>query len=56
MQGILIVMYRYHHEQAIHVRAPDQRGVRARVVGDELNALGCIWLKTDSIAHKILAW
>ena len=34
------------HEQATRVRAPDQRGVHACVVGDELNALGCIWLKT----------
>ena len=38
------------HEQATRVRAPDQRGVHACVVGDELNALGCIWLKTSKLS------
>ena len=41
-------MYSYLYEQATRVCAPDQRGVRACVVGNELNALQtCIWLKTD---------
>ena len=35
---------------------PDQRGTRARVVGNELNALQmCIWLKTDLLKQKRLA-
>ena len=36
MQGIpVFVMYSLIHEQAIRVCAPDQRGVRTCVVGDE---------------------
>ena len=51
MQGILIVMYSYSNEQAIRARVADQRDAHACVVGDEkLNALGCIWLKTDLLA------
>ena len=42
-------MYSYTYEQAIRVCAPDQRGVRACVAGNELNALQmCIWFKIDS--------
>ena len=51
LQGIPVVMYSYLYEQAINACVPDQRGTRAQVVGNELNALQmCIWLKTDSIA------
>ena len=51
MQGIPVVMYSYLYEQAINACVPDQRGTRAQVAGNKLNALQtCIWLKIDSIS------